>query len=63
MAQTTYTNTLPLESMLMEYQLVSVLGVGGFGITYLARDTHLEKVETLAIFQKQMSLYQRRRNP
>ena len=43
MAQTTYTNTLPLESMLMEYQLVSVLGVGGFGITYLARDTHLEK--------------------
>ncbi|MGE0355648.1 MAG: adenylate/guanylate cyclase domain-containing protein [Burkholderiales bacterium] len=43
MAQTPYTNTLPLDSMLMEYQLVSVLGVGGFGITYLARDTHLEK--------------------
>jgi class 3 adenylate cyclase len=29
--------------MLMEYRLVSVLGVGGFGITYLARDTLLEK--------------------
>lgn len=43
MAQTPYTNTLPLDSMLMEYQLVSILGVGGFGITYLARDTHLEK--------------------
>lgn len=43
MAQTQYTNTLPLESMLMEYHLVSVLGVGGFGITYLARDTLLEK--------------------
>ena len=43
MAQTHYTNTLPLESMLMEYHLVSVLGVGGFGITYLARDTLLEK--------------------
>ena len=43
MAQTQYTNTLPLDSMLMEYKLVSVLGVGGFGITYLARDTHLEK--------------------
>ena len=27
----------------MEYKLVSVLGVGGFGITYLARDTLLEK--------------------
>jgi serine/threonine protein kinase len=38
-----YTNTLPIGSMLMEYQLVSVLGVGGFGITYLARDTHLQK--------------------
>jgi len=29
--------------MLMEYRLESVLGVGGFGITYLGRDTLLEK--------------------
>jgi serine/threonine protein kinase len=29
--------------MLMEYKLESVLGVGGFGITYLAHDTLLEK--------------------
>ena len=29
--------------MLLEYRLESVLGVGGFGITYLARDTLLEK--------------------
>ncbi len=43
MAQTQYTNTLPLGGMLMEYNLVSVLGVGSFGITYLARDTQLEK--------------------
>ena len=43
MAQTTYTNTLPLDSMLLEYHLVSVLGVGGFGITYLAHDTLLQK--------------------
>ena len=43
MVQTQYTNTLPLDSMLMEYHLISVLGVGGFGITYLARDTLLEK--------------------
>ena len=42
MSQTTYTNTLPLGSMLMEYQLDSVLGVGSFGITYHARDTLLE---------------------
>ena len=43
MAQPQYTNTLPLDSMLMEYHLISVLGVGGFGITYLAHDTHLDQ--------------------
>jgi serine/threonine protein kinase len=41
--QESYTNVLTMDSMLMEYRLTSVLGVGGFGITYLARDTHLEK--------------------
>jgi class 3 adenylate cyclase len=30
-------------SMLMEYRLENVLGIGGFGITYLAHDTLLEK--------------------
>lgn len=39
----TYGNALPLQSMLLEYRLESVLGQGGFGITYLGRDTHLEK--------------------
>jgi serine/threonine protein kinase len=29
--------------MLLEYRLESVLGAGGFGMTYLGRDTHLEK--------------------
>jgi hypothetical protein len=29
--------------MLMEYRLQSVLGAGGFGITYLAHDTNLQK--------------------
>jgi serine/threonine protein kinase len=43
MADTQYTNTLPLDSMLMEYRLIAVLGVGGFGITYQGRDTLLEK--------------------
>ena len=40
---TQYPNALPLGSMLMEYRLETVLGVGGFGITYLAQDTLLEK--------------------
>lgn len=40
---TVYRNALDLNSTLGEYRLESVLGIGGFGITYLARDTHLEK--------------------
>src|SRR5215470_7691992 len=43
MAQPTHQNALPLNSMLMEYRLQSVLGAGGFGITYLAHDTKLQK--------------------
>ncbi|MCE9641469.1 MAG: protein kinase [Betaproteobacteria bacterium] len=39
----TYRNALALNAMLHEYRLESVLGAGGFGITYLAWDTHLEK--------------------
>jgi len=39
----TYRNALPLQSMLLEYRLESVLGAGGFGMTYLGWDTHLEK--------------------
>ncbi len=40
---TEYPNALAIGSMLMEYRLESILGVGGFGITYLASDTLLEK--------------------
>ncbi len=40
---TVHRNALDLNSTLNEYRLESVLGTGGFGITYLARDTHLEK--------------------
>lgn len=36
-------NALPLHTMLLEYRLESVLGAGGFGITYLALDTLLQK--------------------
>jgi len=38
-----YRNALPLQSLLLEYRLESVLGAGGFGMTYLGWDTHLEK--------------------
>jgi len=40
---TVYHNALALNSTLGEYRLEAVLGVGGFGITYLARDAHLDK--------------------
>ncbi len=44
MAQSTeFRNALPLQSMLLEYRLESILGAGGFGMTYLAWDTNLEK--------------------
>ena len=36
-------NALTLGSQLHEYSILKVLGAGGFGITYLAKDAHLEK--------------------
>jgi len=38
-----YRNALLLQSLLLEYRLESVLGAGGFGMTYLGWDTNLEK--------------------
>lgn len=42
-APTVYRNALKMGTMLQEYRLESVLGVGGFGMTYLATDTNLDK--------------------
>ena len=38
-----YTNALPSGTRLDTYQIERVLGVGGFGVTYLARDLNLGK--------------------
>jgi serine/threonine protein kinase len=38
-----YRNALPMQTMLHEYRIEAVLGAGGFGITYRARDVNLEK--------------------
>src|SRR5262245_44652024 len=43
MPASVFRNALPVQSMLMEYRLDQVLGAGGFGITYRARDTNLDK--------------------
>ena len=38
-----FRNALPMQSMLLEYRVEQVLGAGGFGITYRALDTNLDK--------------------
>ncbi|MBI1943717.1 MAG: protein kinase [Betaproteobacteria bacterium] len=38
-----FRNALPPQAALQEYRVAQVLGAGGFGITYRARDTHLDK--------------------
>ncbi|HYA47615.1 MAG TPA: protein kinase, partial [Burkholderiales bacterium] len=43
MTNGTYPDALPLQYRLNAYVLERVLGRGGFGITYLARDTKLDK--------------------
>lgn len=42
-AEQTYRNALAPQTLLHEYRIEQVLGAGGFGITYRARDTNLDK--------------------
>jgi len=43
MTITSHQHALATGTVLMEYRLTGLLGAGAFGITYLARDTHLDK--------------------
>jgi Protein kinase domain len=43
MTITSHQFALPPGTLLMEYRVSGLLGAGAFGITYLARDTHLDK--------------------
>jgi Protein kinase domain len=43
MTITSHQFALPTGTLLMEYRVSGLLGAGAFGITYLARDTHLDK--------------------
>jgi serine/threonine protein kinase len=44
---------LPAGTQLQQYQIESVLGVGGFGIVYQARHTHLESLVAIKEFMPQ----------
>jgi serine/threonine protein kinase len=43
MTNPVFRNGLPMQAMLLEYRIEQVLGAGGFGITYRALDTNLDK--------------------
>ena len=43
MTNQVFRNGLPMQAMLQEYRIEQVLGAGGFGITYRALDTNLDK--------------------
>ena len=43
MTITSHQHAFPTGTVLNEYRLSGLLGAGAFGITYLARDTHLDK--------------------
>src|SRR5512134_261038 len=50
MADHAYPDALPPQYRLHWYVLVRVLGQGGFGITYLARDTNLDQMVAIKEF-------------
>ena len=47
-----HTQSLPKGFQLFEYRVESVLGHGGFGITYLAYDKNLKKAKEKKVSKK-----------
>ena len=43
MGDSTYKHALPVGYGVRDYRIIDVLGVGGFGITYLAHDDTLDR--------------------
>ncbi|MBF0310074.1 MAG: SUMF1/EgtB/PvdO family nonheme iron enzyme [Magnetococcales bacterium] len=44
MSSKSFPDSLPIGSSLLWYEILQVLGKGGFGITYLAKDTNLDQL-------------------
>lgn len=53
MSEIDHKNALPAGFQLQEYVIESLLGHGGFGLTYLARDTHLDKLVAIKEYMPQ----------
>lgn len=47
---TTHANCLPIGTVVADFEIVGLVGEGGFGIVYLARDVNLDRVVALKEF-------------
>ncbi len=46
----THANCLPVGTRIADFEIIGLIGEGGFGIVYLARDTSLDRVVALKEF-------------
>jgi len=63
-----HANCLPIGTVIADFEIIGLVGEGGFGIVYLAKDIHLDRVVAVKEFMpsafagrlegKQVAVYQ-----